>query len=63
LHAWPHASGRRFRYETCRHELAQEMDVEPSAETTQLYEQIRSDVLSEVTLREAVTPYPPVQAA
>jgi DNA-binding SARP family transcriptional activator len=33
------------QYEICRRELAQGMGVEPSAETVQLYEQIRGDVL------------------
>lgn len=42
-------SGQRgeavHQYEICRRELAQEMGVEPSAETIQLYEQIREGVL------------------
>lgn len=31
------------QYETCRRRLAQELGVEPAAETTRLYEQIRND--------------------
>ena len=43
-------SGRRSealaQYVKCRHVLAEELDVEPSAETTDLYEQIRDETLA-----------------
>jgi DNA-binding SARP family transcriptional activator len=52
-------TGRRgealHQYEICRDELAQEMGVEPSAETVQLYERIRSRALSGFTPCEAAS--------
>ena len=35
-------SAALVQYETCRHILAEELDVEPAEETTALYERIRA---------------------
>jgi DNA-binding SARP family transcriptional activator/predicted ATPase len=46
------------QYETCCRVLAEELGVEPAAETTQLYEQIRDGVFA-ATLAEATVPMAP----
>jgi DNA-binding SARP family transcriptional activator/predicted ATPase len=53
-------SGALAQYETCRRLLAEELDVEPSEETTGLYEQIRDGELK--TAVPSVVPAPTVVA-
>ena len=51
------------QYESCRRTLQQELNVPPSLETTQLYEQIRAGYFSPVSLaaRQTTVVNPPVQ--
>jgi len=56
-------SGRRAealaQFDTCRHRLAEELGVEPAAETTRLYEQIQQGELGpELTMRPGSPPVP-----
>lgn len=53
------------QYETCRRLLAQELGVEPSRETTALYESIRDETLTPISLMlpdgpDSLAPEPPV---